>query len=239
MDGLFWDGGSLNLESQAFGPLSAVDEMNQALPVLIDELNAVPDYVNRFKRVFNTEITTAGIVRALAQFQRTLISSNSRYDKYSRKETGGYLSTAEERGLQLVRLKCASCHSGELFTDNGYHNNGIDSDFSNTEHENIFQGRYRITYNTADMGKFKTPTLRNSMLTAPYMHDGRFSTMEEVLNHYSDGVKITATTDVLVQQGNGTPGISLTADDKKNIIAFLHTLTDSAFIHNSKFSSPF
>lgn len=239
MKELFWDGGSLNLESQAFGPLSAEDEMNQALPLLVQELKAVPDYVQRFKRVFGTEVTSAGIVKALAQFQRTLISSNSRYDKYTRAEAGGTLTTAELKGLQLVRAKCASCHAGELFTDNNYHNNGLDADFSNTEHENLLQGRYRISYEKADMGKYKTPTLRNCMLTAPYMHDGRLASIEAVLQHYNTGVKISATTDAHVMQNGGKAGIPLTQEDKTHIIAFLHTLTDSAFINNKNFSSPF
>lgn len=239
MKGFFWDGGSLNLESQAFGPLSAEDEMNEALPLLVEELKTVPDYVMRFRNVFHGDITTAGIVKALAQFERTLISSNSRYDKCQRKEAGATLSAAELKGLQLFRSKCSSCHSGELFTDNSYHNNGLDADFSNTDHENIFQGRYRITYDAADMGKYKTPTLRNCMVTAPYMHDGRIATIEGVLEHYNGGVKLSATTDVLVMQNSGNAGIPLTHEDKSNIIAFLHTLTDSTFIHNKNFSSPF
>lgn len=239
MKGLFWDGGSLNLESQAFGPLSAEDEMNQALPVLVEELKAVPDYVQRFKRVFQGNITTAGIVKALAQFERTLMSSNSRYDKFRRKETGSTLSATELQGMQLFQAKCSSCHSGELFTDNSYHNNGLDADFSNTDHENIFQGRYRITYDVADMGKYKTPTLRNCMVTAPYMHDGRMATIENVLEHYNSGIKMSATVDAQLKQNSGNIGIPLTNEEKNNIIAFLHTLTDSTFIYNKDFSSPF
>ncbi len=238
-NGLFWDGGSTNLESQAFAPLASADEMHQELFELVSELRSIPDYAERFRFVFNdNEIRTGNIVKALAQFQRTFISAGSRYDKYRRYEAGGTLSSLELQGMQLVRTKCEGCHKGELFTDNDYHNNGIDDDFSDNSFEGIFQGRYRITNNPADLGKFKTPTLRNSMLTAPYMHDGRFATIEQVLNHYSAGVLASPSLDPLVKQNGGQPGIPLTAEEKGAIIAFLKTLTDSAFIANQHLSKP-
>lgn len=238
-NGLFWDGGSTNLESQAFGPITAHDEMGQNLYQLIDELKADAQYTQQFRAAFKDSISSANIVKALAQFQRTFVSANSRYDKYVRHESGGTLTPQELQGLQLVQQKCQGCHKSDLFTDNDYHNNGIENDFSDDSFEGIFQGRYRITYNLADIGKFKTPTLRNTMLTAPYMHDGRFATIEQVLNHYSSGVKVTATTDPLVMQNiGGTSGIPLSADDKNKIIAFLHTLSDSAFITNKALSKP-
>ncbi|MCP9749977.1 cytochrome-c peroxidase [Ferruginibacter sp. HRS2-29] len=238
-NGLFWDGGSTNLESQAFGPLTSEDEMHQNLFQLNDELMAVPDYVSRFNFIFKDGISSANIVKALAQFQRTLISANSRYDKYIRHETGGTLSASELNGLQLVRQKCQSCHQGDLFTDNDFHNNGIDDDFSNTAFDGIFLGRARVTFNNADLGKFKTPTLRNILLTSPYMHDGRFSTISQVLDHYSDGIKVSATTDPLVKQNpGGLPGISLTPQQKADITAFLHALTDSTFINDTQLAGP-
>lgn len=232
-NGLFWDGGATNLESQAFGPLTNADEMNQNLEELVSELNQVPEYVNRFKSLFNDTIKAAYIVRALAQFQRTMISGNSRYDKYVRKETGGAFSEKELQGLVLFNTRCRSCHTGELFTDNDYHNNGIDSDFSNDALQGIYQGRFRISYNAADLGKFKTPTLRNIALTAPYMHDGRLPDLKSVLEHYSNGIKVSATTDTLLP-GN----TQLSTNEQTAIIAFLHTLTDSTFIHNKDLSEP-
>lgn len=238
-NGLFWDGGSTNLESQAFGPLTAVDEMQQNLNELVVELNAVPDYVQRFRQVFDDDIKSAYIVRALAQFERTFISGNSRYDKYVRKESGGSLSAMELQGLSVVQQKCQGCHAGELFTDNDYHNNGLDADFSNDALEGLYQGRYRITYNTADLGKFKTPTLRNVMVTAPYMHDGRLATINDVLEHYSAHIQPSATLDDKLKQNQGTPGIPLTAEDRQAIVAFLHTLTDNSFLENKKLASPF
>ncbi|MBB5636622.1 cytochrome c peroxidase [Pedobacter cryoconitis] len=221
--GLFWDGGSTNLESQAFGPLTSEDEMYQNLAELEYELSQVPAYVKQFKMVFNSQVKSAAIVKALAQFERTLISGDSRYDRYVRKEPGGVLSAEELHGLTLVNQKCRSCHAGELFTDNDFHNNGLDQDFSDSSLEGIFQGRYRITYQLTDLGKFKTPTLRNVMLTAPYMHDGRFASIDQVLTHY---------------QKNTQLAIPLSAAEKKAIIAFLGSLTDSLFIQNKNLSQP-
>lgn len=236
--GLFWDGGSTNLESQAFGPLTSADEMHQNLSELEDELKAVPDYVKRFKDAFGSGVKSANIVKALAQFQRTLISANSRYDKYIRKENGSMLTGSEIRGMALVNAKCRNCHAGELFTDDGYHNNGLDKDFSNTSLDGLHQGRSRITYNLLDLGKFKTPTLRNIALTSPYMHDGRIKLLAEVIEHYNSGIKVSPTTDVLLFQNNGQAGIPLSLQDKSDIIAFLNTLTDEDFIRNTKFNKP-
>ncbi|WPV63781.1 cytochrome-c peroxidase [Chitinophaga sp. LS1] len=225
-NGLFWEGGSTNLESQALGPLTSEDEMHQNLYELISELNEVPEYVRRFKSAFNSEITTANILKALSQFERTLISANSAYDQQQ-------LNIQEQKGLTLFNNHCRSCHSGVLFTDNSFHNNGIDSDFSSDALEGIYQGRFRITYDSADLGKFKTPTLRNIALTAPYMHDGRFADLFAVLQHYSNGIKHSPTTDTILL--NKEP---LSSDDQTAIIAFLHTLTDTAFIHNTALKQP-
>jgi cytochrome c peroxidase len=236
--GFFWDGGSTNLESQAFGPLTSADEMHQNLSELEDELKAVPDYAKRFKDAFGTGVKSANIVKALAQFERTLISGNSRYDKYIRKENGSVLTDPEIRGMALVNAKCRSCHAGELFSDDGFHNNGIDKDFSNASLDGLYQGRSRITYNPLDLGKFKTPTLRNVALTSPYMHDGRIKTLAEVIEHYNSGIQVSPTTDVLLFQNNGQAGIPLSLQDKRDIIAFLNTLTDEDFIRNKKFNKP-
>ena len=235
--GLFWDGGSKNLESQAFGPLTSPDEMHQDLLLLEAELKQVPEYVKQFRFVFGGEITSADVVKALAQFQRTLISGGSRYDQYKRVEPGGVLTEQELLGMSLVNAKCKGCHSGELFTDGGYHNNGIDAFFSD-ELEGIYQGRFRVTFNMGDMGKFKTPSLRNVLFTAPYMHDGRFTTIDDVLDHYQHGLKVSATTDPLLFQDNGRAGIPMTITERTAIKAFLATLTDTDFISNQKIADP-
>lgn len=232
--GFFWDGGSLNLESQAFGPLTAHDEMGQDMIQLVSELNAVPKYVNSFKTVFNEEIKPQNIVKALAQFERTLISAGSKYDDYKLGKHGATLSPLELKGLELVRTKCQGCHRGELFTDFNYHNNGIDSDFTNSGHEGIYQGRFRISYDPADLGSFKTPSLRNLLLTAPYMHDGRFATLQIVIDHYSENIHYSPTLDPLIPP----KGMNLSKEEKESILAFLSTLTDYTFSGNPVFGKP-
>lgn len=238
-DGLFWDGGATNLESQALGPITAHNEMAQDLYELVRELQADGLYRKQFQAAFNDTVSTDNIVKALAQFQRTLVSANSRYDKYVRNENGGWLTGEEQKGLTLVQRKCQGCHSGSLFTDNKYHNNGIDGSFSGEPFEGIYLGRFRITYDQGDIGKFKTPTLRNIMLTPPYMHDGRFQTIEEVLDHYAHNVKPSATLDPLLRQNTGEmPGVYLTQREKQQILAFLQTLTDSSFILKKYLPAP-
>lgn len=234
-DGFFWDGGSKNLESQALGPITNMHEMQQDLNELEYELKQVPEYENRFSKIFKDGVKATNVAKALAQFQLTLISSNSRYDKFKRGEMA--LNDQELLGMSLINVKCKSCHSGELFTDNAYHNNGIDDVYSD-DHEGIHQGRYRITHDPSDLGRFKTPTLRNVMLTAPYMHDGRFKNIDEVLEHYNTGLKKSSTVDPLLFQNNKQLGVPILPNEKLAIKAFLSALTDVDFITNKKFSNP-
>ena len=234
-NGLFWDGGSTNLESQAFAPLAHEDEMRQNLQELISELNADPIYPKLFSNAFGTQITQAGIVKALAQFQRTLISANSQYDKYILGKSGGELNPDQQKGLRLAEKFCLSCHASPLLTDNRYHNNGIDADFSDDTELALKKGRYRITHNSEDIGKFRTPTLRNIEKTAPYMHDGRFNSLENVIDHYSNGIVVSATLDRNLYL-NGKPGFNFTETEKKQLLAFLKTLTDNEFLNNTKIS---
>lgn len=235
--GLFWDGGAKNLESQAFGPLTSADEMHQDLQELERELKQVPAYIKQFNLAFKQEISSANVVKALAQFQRTLISGESKYDHYKRGESSISLTTIELEGLKLVENKCKGCHSGELFTDDIFHNNGLDYSFSD-EHEGIFQGRFRVSFNPEDMGSFKTPSLRNVMLTGPYMHDGRFDSIDRVLDHYQTGIKHSPTVDLLLHQNQGKPGIPLSGQERVAIKAFLTTLTDYKLLINKKISNP-
>ncbi len=232
--GLFWDGGSTNLESQAIAPLRAEDEMHQDLIELVAELEAVPDYVTRFKKAFNDGIRPGYVMMALAQFQRTLVSADSRYDKFVRGEAGGYLSDLEKEGLVLVEQKCQSCHSTDLFTDFLYHNNGLDSEFPAEPHEALYTGRYRISYDKKDVGAYKTPTLRNVMLTAPFMHDGRFSTPRQVIDHYSDGIRPSQTLSPFIPEN----GFQFSDREKEAILAFLETLTGRTYITNPNFVAP-
>jgi cytochrome c peroxidase len=237
MDNLFWDGGIRNLESVSFGPLTHPDEMGQDLKKLVAQLQSHKQYPEQFKKAFGTDsITSPLVLRALAQFQRTLISADSRYDRYVRQEPGGQLTSLELEGMTLFRANCASCHATDFFTDNDFHNNGLDDTFPE-ENEQLAYGRGRITRSAQDIGKFKTPTLRNIALTAPYMHDGRLNTLEEVLAHYTAGVKRSPTLDPQLQQA-GNLGIPLTSEEQDKIILFLHTLTDNTFIQNKAFANP-
>ena len=242
-NGSFWDGGATDLESLVFGPLTHPDEMGQDLHVLVQELNENEVYRTQFKKAFGEDtIYSALIARALAQFQRTLISAHSRYDQFISNEPGARFSEIELKGMEIFDQKCGSCHQfgkgkNDFFSDHQYHNNGLDSTYS-SEFEGIFQGRFRITQDSADMGKFKTPSLRNVALTAPYMHDGRFATLEEVLAHYDKGMVYAATLDPFFQEEVGRAGIPLTEEEKEAIIAFLHTLTDTAFVQNPAYEHP-
>lgn len=231
-NGLFWDGGSKNLESQSFGPLTHADEMGMDMTELEHRLRMDVSYVDQFEAAFREGVLAQNVGKALAQFERTLISASSKYDQSLDETSGVKLTESELAGLTLVRKHCGACHNGELFTDNSFHNNGIDSDFSDESHELVHLGRFRISHDEADIGAFKTPSLRNSMITAPYMHDGRFATMDKVLEHYSDGVAEIATTSRLVYQNEGKAGIPLSDEEKSDIKDFLNALTDHEFIND-------
>jgi cytochrome c peroxidase len=196
------------------------------------KFNKNKDYRKRFQEVFGVhEITSREIAFALAQYVRTFISANSKYDRFLRGEVK--LTTEEENGRRLYfteRGDCFHCHGTVLLTDNDFHNNGLDS--------LPFPGRSEVTGNRNDRGKFKTPTLRNIAMTAPYMHDGRFKTLEEVIDFYSDRVSWSPTIDPLMKKVK-THGIQLNPREKKELLAFLKTFTDSSFINNPAFSTPF
>lgn len=224
-NGFFWDGGAVTLESQAYGPIMHADEMGMDLRVLQGRLMAHRDYVKAFKRVFDDSIQSQYIVKALVQYERSLIAANAPYDQYRRGDRAA-LSSMEKKGLLLVDKYCRDCHAGELFTDQQFHNNGLDSVFSNEEEEGVYQGRYRISDRLEDLGKYRTPTLRNVAITAPYMHDGRFASLEEVLDHYQSGVKYSPSLDSLLIEGSITSNEVLKNEEKEAIIAFLKALTD-------------
>lgn len=224
-NGLFWDGGSTNLESQAFAPLAHEDEMYQDLEELVAELNESENYQQLFQDAFQDRIKINLVMKALAQYQRSIIYSKSLYDFYLQGEEE--FNASEKRGLALFKNKCSQCHQDPLFTDNAYHNNGLDDTFTDASHDEMFFGRYRVTRRPEDLGKYKTPTLRNIEVTAPYMHDGRFSTLREVLDFYDSQVKDSETLDSFLKQNNRL-GISLSEQDKNDLIAFLNTLTDTS-----------
>jgi cytochrome c peroxidase len=223
----FWDGGVFHLDLFAVEPIQNPNEMDESLPNALDKLRKSSKYPEMFEKAFGTEeITTDRFLKALSQFQLMCVSANSKYDKYVRKEEGVTLNQAELEGLEIFKQKCASCHAGELFSDFSYRNNGLPTKNSQDT------GRERITLNENDKYKFMVPSLRNVGLTYPYMHDGRFATLFQVLDHYSSGVSTSSTLDPLLSQG----GIPLTIEEKQKLVTFLHTLTDYEFINNALLS---
>lgn len=210
-------------------------EVNVFFNANVTKLNNNATYPALFKKVFNTNsITTKHIAYALAQFIRTQSSTNSKFDKYLRYETT--LTPSEMNGFVLYNTEkgdCFHCHSLGLFNDNAYHNNGNDSVFTG-----VNRGHFEVTGNSNDMGKFITPTLRNVELTAPYMHDGRFATLEEVVEHYNSGVNHSSTLDPIFSKPNHLYGLQLSAQEKADLIAFLKSLTDTEFINNPALSHP-
>lgn len=227
----FWDGGVSHLDFVPINAITSEIEMQEQLTHVVGKLGRSTGYQERFSRAFGTrEVNSQRMLFALSQFMTMMISDNSAYDRYVR--DGVALTSDEMAGLSLFRAKCSSCHAADVFTDGSFRNNGLDSDFAKDE------GRARVTEFAGDAGKFKVPSLRNAELTAPYMHDGRFRTLQEVLNHYSDGVKNSGTLDEELV-GDGRFGIDLTEDEKAKIIAFIKTLTDTDFVKDDRFKNPF
>ena len=214
-------------------PIENPVEMGMKLPDALDRVRRIPKYPSLFKQAFGSDtVTTARFMKALSQFMLTMVSANSRYDKYSRREAGGDITADELAGLTIFKAKCATCHATDLFTDNTFRNNGLSIDTKLND-----QGRYSITLNEADRLKFRVPSLRNVERSAPYMHDGRFTSLDQVLNHYSDGVRNAPTLDLLLRQ-NGRLGIGLSVTEKKQLIAFLGTLTDNNYLTDRRLSAP-
>ncbi len=227
---LMWDGGIHDLDLQPLAPIENPVEMDESMPNVLKKLREHPNYPRMFQRAFGTpEITGERLLKALSQFMVAMVSANSRYDKYLRGEEK--LTRDELRGLQLFKEKgCENCHSGGLFTDQTYRNNGLSLEF------NQDLGRYEITLNEQDKYKFRVPSLRNVEVTRPYMHDGRFRNLEMVLDHYAEGMEDTPTLDPLFKRPDGRRGIPMTAEEKRLIIAFLKTLTDEEFLTDKRFS---
>jgi cytochrome c peroxidase len=240
----FWDGRSHSLEHQAFFPVVDPLEMDNTWPNVVQKLESVDIYPPMFKAAFGDEaITQDRMTKALAQFQRTLISGNSKYDKAKVQSPPTVSFTPlEEHGFFLFELSekgdCFHCHgasfTGQTFAAFGnfqFANNGLDGP------GNMSPGRYSVTGDPLDFGKFKIPTLRNVALTGPYMHDGRFSTLREVIEHYNMGGINSATVDPNMKHV-GT-GLNLSEYDKQALEAFLETLTDPDFVTNPAFGDPF
>jgi cytochrome c peroxidase len=238
----FWDGRANSIEEQVFHPLNDSNELNVNWEKAINRLKKNKKYRNLFKNAFNnSEIDSTKIALSIAQFLRTIISHESKFDKvlqgkekFTKQELEGFeIANDQSKG------DCLHCHTTDvaiLGTTFMFSNNGIDK---NTSFQNyVDNGRGSISKKNEDNGKFKIPSFRNLLFTSPYMHDGRFNTIEEVIDFYSEGVKKSSNIDSKMTHAN-KGGVKLSKEDKLKLIAFLKTLSDSSFIVNKKFSNPF
>lgn len=218
-----WDGNKLSLESQTLVPIITHEEMNSSILEVIGKLQTDSEYRQLFEQTFGDEgITADRIYRSLAQYQYTLVSANSKYDKIMRGE-GEAFSESEARGYQVFQQKCESCHTTPLFSDQTFRNIGFPL---NPDIEEA--GRARVTGDLADLSSFRVPSLRNAALTAPYGSFGQFETLQAVLDYLDEGVLESDNLDpILKANGNRIP---LSEQEKADIINFINTLTDSSFI---------
>lgn len=224
-----WDGGIADLDLQAIAPITNHVEMDETMANVLQKLRNSATYPALFRRAYGSdEITTSGFLKSLSQFMVMCVSSNSKYDSIKR-NLGAVFSFDEQAGYLLVKQKCSPCHQEPLFTDHSFRNNGISVSNVNDP------GRELITQHDTDKYKFKVPSLRNLSFTAPYMHDGRFFTLDAVLDHYSGRVQNTPNLDPLFQQA-AQLGISLTIIERGQILAFLNTLNDKSFLLDKRFS---
>ncbi|MBP7389300.1 MAG: hypothetical protein KA841_02785 [Chitinophagales bacterium] len=247
----FWDGRTNSLPLQVQDAL--IHEQNFNAAQAIPKLAAKPEYVRLFKKAFGRpgDITEVKIEKAIAQFMMTMVSAESKFDKVMRGQLS--FSPEEERGFYNLFFKdtgeangygadCFHCHAASngasniSLIDNNFHNNGLDFAASFTDFAD--NGRGDVTGNFLDNGKFRTPHIRNIEVTGPYMRDGRFTTLEQVVNFYNDSLKISPTNDPQLKFAHQGGIRYLTTQDKADLVAFMKTLTDTAFLHNPKFSNP-
>lgn len=222
-----WDGGINHLEVQAIAPITSEVEMNETLENVVAKLERSSKYQKLFKNTYGTsKISGQLTLKAISQFVLMLKTSDSKYDKVIRKQEK--FTEIEQKGYRLFQQNCASCHTEPLLTNNSFENNGLIVD----ETLNDF-GRMKITQNLEDSLKFKVPTLRNVEFTFPYMHDGRFKTLTEVVKHYNSGIQKSKTLSIKLQKP-----MNFSDNQRTEIVAFLKTLTDKEFLFNPKFSYP-
>ena len=221
-----WDGGVNHIDVQALNPITNPVEMDETLEHVVQQLQKSEKYQQLFENAFgDSKITGQRLLKALTQFELLLVSSNSKYDKVLRKEA--VFTEQEQKGYKLFKTNCASCHNEPLFTNDKFENNGLAID---TTLNDI--GRIKITNKKEDYLRFKVPTLRNIQFTFPYMHDGRFKTLTEVIKHYNSISNSTFLPKELSKPMN------LSDNDRVDLVAFLKTLTDNEFLFNKRFSYP-
>jgi cytochrome c peroxidase len=207
----FWDGRAVELEGQALGPIANPIEMDMTLDELIPKLNAIDGYRAQFQDVFGSDVTAEGIARAIAAFERTVLSGDAPYDRHAAGEAEA-LSPAAQRGYEVFfhHAHCSACHAGPNFTDGAFHNIGVGIDDPAPD-----LGRHVVSGLEGDRGAFKTPTLREIARTAPYMHDGRLATLEEVVDYYDKGATPNPQLDEEIYP------LGLTPDQKADLVTFL------------------
>jgi cytochrome c peroxidase len=221
---LFRDGGATNLETQILVPIEDENEMGFSIPEAVDRLKQDAKYNELSLKAFDRNFDAFVLTRSIAAFERTMLSGNSRYDQFMNGNVSA-LNDSEKRGKDLffsTQTKCSECHTGFDFTDYNFKNIGLYEAYADT-------GRERITLNPSDKGKFKTPSLRNAEVTAPYMHDGSIATLEEVVEHFNSGGKNHPNKDPLMQP------LNLTTQKKQDLVSFLKSLTDESFLNNPAF----
>lgn len=222
-----WDGAINHLDMQSLAPLAHPDEMGSSLAAVVDTLNSQKLYRSAFAQAFGDSIATGErVLKSFAQFMLSLVSADSKYDRMKQGKVA--FSAQENRGYALYQSHCASCHAEPLFSTYRYANNGLPL---NPELNDV--GRAAISQQSSDSFQFKIPSLRNLNYSYPYMHDGRFRTLREVLNHYSGGVRNSGSMPATLSQG-----LPLNTHEKTDLIAFLLTLSDSAFVYNRNLAFP-
>ena len=221
------EGGIPSLELQVLIPIQETNEFNHNMVELIEQIRMDQTYRDQALDAYGIEFDAFVLTRALACFERSLISGHSPFDDYFYRGQSS-LNGSELRGMDLFfsdSLACSSCHGGFNFTENTFENNGLYENYADS-------GRFRLTQDSTDLARFKTPTLRNIELTAPYMHDGSIWTLEEVIQHYASGGQNHFNKSPILQ------GFSLTEEEQSDLIAFLKSLTDESFISNPLFAEP-
>lgn len=230
-DEFAWDGATAHLDLFPIIPITSEVEMGETMTGVLSKIGADADYQRAFEAAFEKGgVNTENFLKALSQFMVMMVSANSKYDKYVRKEDGVEFSEMEVFGLNIFKTKCASCHATDLFTDGSFKNNGLPPNPLLND-----LGRAEVSGSASDNYKFKVPSLRNVALTAPYMHDGRFGSLESVLNFYSNGMVNSPTLDESLKASENL-GIPLSEEEKVALLAFLLTLTDNDFIEDERFS---
>ncbi|MEO8112598.1 MAG: cytochrome c peroxidase [Ginsengibacter sp.] len=222
-----WDGGVNHIEVQALSPMTAPNEMAENVDSVLLKLRKDTSYVRMFREAYESPlINSQGMLKAIAQFVGSMVSANSKYDKVKRGEDS--FNNAEAHGYELFKAHCANCHKEPLFTDESYRNNGLALNDYLKDY-----GRMRITGDPADSLKFIVPSLRNVSVTFPYMHDGRLYSLYKVVDHYRKGIVQSATLDSSLQKP-----FNITDVERDELVYFLHTLKDTSFLKNKRFSQP-